>query len=547
MLRGLVRKFGFAVLMLVLVSFCSTLMAADGTGTGVPNKVTIGGIHIEFLIFAGTLLMVAMFHHYVLPIAVTGLTVVVITKLAFHLGIGHEHLTGINGLMHHVEAEWVTIANLLCLLVGFDILSHHFKDSKIPDLLPNYLPNGYWGSFTLLVLVFFLSSFLDNIAAAMIGGSIAGTVFKGKVHIGYLAGIVAASNAGGAGSVVGDTTTTMMWIDGVNPFDVLHAYVGSFVALLIFGTIASAQQNKYQPIESSAPQGIKIQWNYLFAVMFILASAITANVVANVYFPDSAESAPWIGMAVWIGIFLMLPIAKPHWDGVPPALKGSIFLLSLVMSASMMPVEELPPASAGTALTLGFVSAVFDNIPLTKLALEQGGYDWGYLAFAVGFGGSMIWFGSSAGVALSNSFEEAKSVGNWIKNGWHVALAYVVGFGVLYFVMGWHPHQPHKTRHNIQIPGITTEHAHGTEAAPESLPSGHEKVPDVISTPATSMTPWVKPAPQDTPTPETQDPVKKMPEPTTLTPVKPVDPSPSKPVEPSVTPSPEETTAPVKP
>ena len=50
------------------------------------------------------------------------------------------------------------------------------------------------------------------------------------------------------------------------------------------------------------------------------------------------------------------------------------------------------------------MSAVFDNIPLTALALKQGGYDWGFLAYAVGFGGSMIWFGSSAGVALSNMY-----------------------------------------------------------------------------------------------------------------------------------------------
>ena len=48
----------------------------------------------------------------------------------------------------------------------------------------------------------------------------------------------------------------------------------------------------------------------------------------------------------------------------------------------------------------GFLSSVFDNIPLTALALKQGGYDWGFLAYAVGFGGSMIWFGSSAGVAI---------------------------------------------------------------------------------------------------------------------------------------------------
>ena len=43
----------------------------------------------------------------------------------------------------------------------------------------------------------------------------------------------------------------------------------------------------------------------------------------------------------------------------------------------------------------------------------------------------MIWFGSSAGVALSNMFPEAKSVGAWLKHGWHVALAYVIGFFVM--------------------------------------------------------------------------------------------------------------------
>ena len=66
-------------------------------------------------------------------------------------------------------------------------------------------------------MVFVLSSFLDNIAAALIGGTMASSVFRGRVHIGYIAAMVAAANAGGSGSVVGDTTTTMMWIDGVSP------------------------------------------------------------------------------------------------------------------------------------------------------------------------------------------------------------------------------------------------------------------------------------------------------------------------------------------
>lgn len=127
---------------------------------------------------------------------------------------------------------------------------------------------------------------------------------------------------------------------------------------------------------------------------------------------------------------------------MPSTLRGTAFLLSLVLTASMMPVEQLPLASWETALGLGFVSAVFDNIPLTKLALEQGGYDWGVLAYAVGFGGSMMWFGSSAGVAITNLFPEARSVGGWLRGGWHVMVAYVAGFAALLLVLGWHPAAP---------------------------------------------------------------------------------------------------------
>ncbi len=129
----------------------------------------------------------------------------------------------------------------------------------------------------------------------------------------------------------------------------------------------------------------------------------------------------------------------PDWSLLPGAFKGSVFLLSLVLCASMMPVERLPVASWQTALGLGFLSAVFDNIPLTALALKQGGYDWGFLAYAVGFGGSMIWFGSSAGVALTNMYPEARSVGRWLRHGWPIALGYVVGFFVMLAMIGFHP------------------------------------------------------------------------------------------------------------
>jgi hypothetical protein len=181
-------------------------------------------------------------------------------------------------------------------------------------------------------------------------------------------------------------------------------------------------------------------------VALILVAAILANVIANLKFPAVLDAIPVIGLAVWVVILLAAPLRRPDWEIMPETFKGTIFLLALVTSASMMPVEKLPPAAWQTALGLGFVSAVFDNIPLTALALKQGGYDWGYLAYAVGFGGSMIWFGSSAGVALANMYPEAKSVGQWLYNGWHVAIAYVVGFFFMLAVLGWHPDQDHRKR-----------------------------------------------------------------------------------------------------
>jgi Na+/H+ antiporter NhaD/arsenite permease-like protein len=132
-------------------------------------------------------------------------------------------------------------------------------------------------------------------------------------------------------------------------------------------------------------------------------------------------------------------IRKTPWYEVTKAIKGSLFLISLVLSASLMPVKELPAPSPESAFGLGFVSAVFDNIPLTALALYQGGYDWGILAFAVGFGGSMIWFGSSAGVAMSNLYPQAKNTLTWLREGWHVPVAYVLGFMAMYLLLGWHP------------------------------------------------------------------------------------------------------------
>lgn len=402
----------------IFVVFVAVLLSGTTTD-GVPELSL--NVRAEFLIFVVTLLGVAVFHNNTFTVALIGMLSVSAMKLAFD---DQFHL------VEHMQHEARTLIGLLGLLLGFQILSKYFEESNIPEILPRFLPDSAMGGFVLLACVFVLSGFLDNIAAAMIGGTVALVVYRGKVDIGYIAAIVASSNAGGAGSVIGDTTTTMMWIAGVSPWDVIHAYIGAFVAFMFFAPICARKQQKYQAIQKDEIGHHQVKWRPLMAVAVILVGAIAANILLD--FPAAG---------VWAGIILSTVLLhRAPWGELNQAtIKGSLFLIMLVTTASMMPVSELPAASASTTFVMGLISSVFDNIPLTKLALDQGGYDWGMLALAVGFGGSMIWFGSSAGVSITNKFPHGKDVAAWIRHGWAIPVGYVLGFVVQYLIMGWHP------------------------------------------------------------------------------------------------------------
>jgi Na+/H+ antiporter NhaD/arsenite permease-like protein len=413
-------RFGWAWGVVALVMGLAAGVLAARLG---PEGPLLFGIRAEFVVFALTLTGVAVFHQHTLAVAAVGLAMVLLLKLAFVPGFRW---------FDHLLHESPILLNLLGLLLGFALLAHHFEQSRLPRVLPRLLPAGWQGALALLAVVFVLSAFLDNIAAAMIGGTVASVVFRRRVHIGYLAALVAASNAGGAGSVLGDTTTTMMWIDGVAALDVAHAYVAAVPCLLLAGVPAAWQQHHYQPLQKDETERHPLDWGRLAVVGLVLVGALAANVLLD--FP---------AVGVWAALLIGAFWCEPEWGALRAAWAGSLFLVCLVLCASMMPVDQLPSPSPWTAFGLGFVSAVFDNIPLTKLALDQGGYDWGVLAFAVGYGGSMLWFGSSAGVALSGLFPQARSVASWLRHGWPVAVAYVLSFLILVTLWGWHPPAAH--------------------------------------------------------------------------------------------------------
>ena len=388
------------------------------------------GLPLEFVLFGLVLTGIVVFHKRTLEVAWVGLALIVAARLAFSQF----------DVVHHLAEEWAKLVNLFGLLVGFALVADHFEASHLPALLPRFLPPGERGCFTLLALVWLLSGILDNIAAAIVGATVAASIFDRRVHLGYLAAIVAAANAGGTGSVLGDTTTTMIWIDGVRPLAVLPAYIGSAAALVVFGTVASLQQAKHAPIQAPSPGTVvHIDGRRMGIVVAALAAAVCTNILAAGVLGSRADRFPFLAAALWLVLIAGAFLRPFNWKVIPRAVRGSLFLLALVLSASLMPVEALPKASWVTTLLLGIISAVFDNIPLTKMALDQGGYDAALLAYSVGLGGSIVWFGSSAGVAVSGLFPEAKSVVKWLRHGWHVPVAFVVGYFVLYGLHGWSP------------------------------------------------------------------------------------------------------------
>lgn len=398
--------------------------------------MSLFAIPVEFYLFALTLAGVALLHRLSLAVAIAGTLTIAAFKA---LGPGFAEGAGLPGLAAHFAHEWVLVANLFLLLLGFAILSNHFELSRAPDAMPALLPDDWTGGLVLLALVFAVSIVLDNIAGAVIGGVIARHVYRGRVGIGFLAAIVAASNAGGAGSVIGDTTTTMMWIAGVSPLEVAPAFIASVVAFGVFGVAASLQQHRFAPITTDRPRGLRVDWSRLGVVLVLLLVLLATNLGTSILAPELDTVLPVLGVCLWIAIGITAAWRRPNWRVLRAAAKGALFLIALVAAASMMPVERLPHPSWPTVLALGGVSAVFDNIPLTALALAQGGYDWGMFAFAVGFGGSMVWFGSSAGVALTSIYPDGRDVVAWVRQGWFVPVGYLVGFFVLLAIHGWHP------------------------------------------------------------------------------------------------------------
>lgn len=142
---------------------------------------------VDFILFGLTLLDVAVFHHKTLVVALAGLVAVTVYKLLF---TGFREGEASPAWLLQLHHEWVILANLFLLLMGFAILSRQFEKSRNPDAMPAFER-----------LEWRLGPAHHRVRAVELSRQHrsrpnrrheARHVFKGKVYIGYLAAIVAA-------------------------------------------------------------------------------------------------------------------------------------------------------------------------------------------------------------------------------------------------------------------------------------------------------------------------------------------------------------------
>ncbi len=400
----------------------------------------------QYLVFVATLTGVALHHHEKFWWSMGGLAAMIC--VTFFPAVGHGAIvhSGKEGVYHFLGHKGPELVNLGLLLIGFDILGGHFSDSHLPRIVPRYLKDDWRGGFQLQKYGFALSGILDNIITAIVMGKTAKGVYAGRVSISFITSVVVMSNAGGAGSFIGDTPDLMAYLAGMAWYKFLPAYFGGCAVIYISGVISSIQQQAHHPIQKDSTLKVGINGGHLIIFGVVLGSAVALNFYIMFRHRELAESYPWMGGMVMIGLIFGSFFRKTHWkSGFLDAGKGALFLIGLIASANMVPLTGLPEPTWYSDFIAGLISAVFDNIPLTAVAIIQAKagaqYVWGRFFFPVNVGGSLTPIGTSAGVALTNEdyFPQAGNMARWLKEGWHVSLSLVIGYPVvlLYYWKWW--------------------------------------------------------------------------------------------------------------
>ncbi|TWT50842.1 Na(+)/H(+) antiporter NhaD [Rubripirellula amarantea] len=342
------------------------------------------------------------------------------TDVALHYAIDAQHLhqTGEIASILFFLMGAMTIVELVDAHEGFALVTDRIRTRNKRTLL--------W---TVGLLTFFLSAILDNLTTTIVMVSLLRKLVGDRDdRLRFVGLVVIAANAGGAWTVIGDVTTTMLWIKHkLGTMEVMgELFLGSLVCLIVpmigFSRSMSGQFVPPTVSEHHLAKDIRPWHQWLFLTLGIL------GLLSVPLFKTYTHLPPYMGMMLSLSILWVVSEVVGHTldeqtrstTGVLAALRrvdmsSILFFLGIllavgalgatgVLQSAAMWLDKVLPNRDIVAVAIGLISSVVDNVPLVAAGIEM--YDlpindpfWMLLAYSAGTGGSCLIIGSAAGVA----------------------------------------------------------------------------------------------------------------------------------------------------
>ena len=368
-------------------------------------------------------------------------------------------LNGLDPTPLHEEMERLIleIAEIFFFLFVAMTYIETFIERKVFDVLKYKLTSkGY--SYKKLFwitgsLAFFISPFADNLTTALILSTVLYTIDRKKVNFLVPGGIniVVAANAGGAWSPFGDITTLMAWTAGKGEFvDFLYLFLPSITGWMLTAWLLSRFVPKGEPhFDATLPKeelkpGAKV-------VIFLGVFTIITAVLGHQLFHIPAMWGMMFGLAllkiysyfhkrrvkgdrldIYVNMKLVENDTLLFFFGILSAVGALHFLGYLEY---IVKLYDTIGATAGN-IGVGFVSAIVDNVPVMSAILKadpnMGIDQWMLVTLTAGIGGSLISFGSAAGVGVMGRLRGIYTFNSHMKYAWTVLAGYILSLIVWY-------------------------------------------------------------------------------------------------------------------
>ena len=303
------------------------------------------------------------------------------------------------------------------------------------------------------LLAFFISPVADNLTTALILSTVLFTI--DKKNLSFLVpgaiNIVVAANAGGAWSPFGDITTLMAWTANKGDFiDFLYLFPASVVGWAVTAYLLSLSVPSGSPAFDASTEKKPKVLDGGMGVVYLGVSTIIIAVLGHQFFHFPAMWGMMFGLALLKFYSVHLTKSGAHsfniyvnmqkvendtllfFFGILSAVGALHFLGFLHYIHSMY--ELVGPTAANVGV--GFISAIVDNVPVMSAILKSSptmGVDqWMLVTMTAGIGGSLISFGSAAGVGVMGRLHGIYTFGSHLKHSWTILVGYAISIAIWY-------------------------------------------------------------------------------------------------------------------